>query len=582
LAGTIVYVDSKPDLPDGLGRRLNGLGFRLQHTADTHEALALVRHGVARLVMVEALIQGGRGWDLIHHIRGLERPLAEVPIVILTRGERTRDFYARALEFGVDDFLARPVQRAQVLDAILGCVEPNEPALGPVLGGSDRGTVSEVGGGLADVSVAELFLGLRDARATGVLFLQDLEEFSVQLHDGLAIRMASSWGDETFADFLLRTKRISGREHEDLLEQVHAMGESEAEAAVSIRAMSREDVQAALVDRAAEPFLDAFAWASGSWRFEHGQRLRSGQVLDRGAVKVLVQGVLQCMPSRSVRAMLDRRGALYLSKAERPPYPLQDLSPFPCEPELLNRWVGDQTVAEVLDSRVIGERELSALLIAGLVEVHDQALLELHDVLEPAPATEEAPPSLSERTQRERAAPEVASRPASRAAPRPAAASAAGSAVAQRSGKQSRADRAKDAERHFREGERHLAAKRYHQAVASFGMSSHLDPGQGDYRAHLGYALHLQNPRSDLMQREALEHIAKAIKLAPEQWKPLVYLARVFVAAGAQQNALKVLLGAVRRHPDCEPLKSELRHLQRRQSQPRPGLVARLRRWWRP
>jgi CheY-like chemotaxis protein len=580
LAGTIVYLDSKPDLPDGLDRQLNRLGFRLEHTADSSEALALVRNGVARVVLVEVLIEGGHGWDLIQRIRGLERPRAEVPIVILTRGERIREFYVRALELGADDYLARPVQRAQVLEAILGCVEPNEPALAPMLGRSGNATVSELGGGLADVSLGELLLGLRDVRATGLLFLQDLEELVVQLDNGSPIRMASSWGDETFADFLLRTKRISGQEHEDLLERMHAIGESETEAAVSIRAMSREDAKAALVDRASEPLLDAFAWTSGSWRLEHGQRLRSGQVLERGAVNVMVQGVLQWMPSRSVRAMLDRRGALYLSKVERPPYALEDLSPFPCEPELLDRWVGDQTVAEVLDSRVIGERELSALLIAGHVEVRDQALLELHEVLEPAPVTQDEPTSFSGPTQRERLGPEDTSTPASRLAAR-AAASAAGSAVAQRSGKPSRAKRAKDAERHFREGERHLAAKRYHQAVASFGMSSHLDPSQGEYRAHLGYALHLQNPGSDLMQREALEHIAKGIKLAPEQWKPLVYLARVFVAGGAQQNARKVLLGAVRRHPDCEPLKSELRHLHRRQRQPKPRLMARLRRWWR-
>ena len=94
--------------------------------------------------------------------------------------------------------------------------------------------------------------------------------------------------------------------------------------------------------------------------------------------------------------MLDRRGALYLSKVERPPDALEDLSPLPCEPELLDRFAGDQTVAEVLESGAIGERELYALLVAGLVETHDQSPLELHQVVLTAVAEEEQATELLE------------------------------------------------------------------------------------------------------------------------------------------------------------------------------------------
>ena len=51
MAGTIVYVDIEHDLPAGLARELGGLGFRLRHTVDPNEALALVRDGATRLVM---------------------------------------------------------------------------------------------------------------------------------------------------------------------------------------------------------------------------------------------------------------------------------------------------------------------------------------------------------------------------------------------------------------------------------------------------------------------------------------------------------------------------------------------------
>ena len=52
MAGTIVYVDIELDLPKGLAHELGRLGFRLQHTANLDEALALVRDGAASLAQL--------------------------------------------------------------------------------------------------------------------------------------------------------------------------------------------------------------------------------------------------------------------------------------------------------------------------------------------------------------------------------------------------------------------------------------------------------------------------------------------------------------------------------------------------
>ena len=84
-----------------------------------------------------------------------------------------------------------------------------------------------------------------------------------------------------------------------------------------------------------------------------------------------------------------------------------------------------------------------------------------------------------------------------------------------------------------------LESRRYDGAIEAFGMAAHLDPKEGEDAAHLGYALHLAQPHDELVMREALEHIARGIKQTPDRWKPLVYLGRVFVAAGERDNARK-------------------------------------------
>jgi cytochrome c-type biogenesis protein CcmH/NrfG len=95
-------------------------------------------------------------------------------------------------------------------------------------------------------------------------------------------------------------------------------------------------------------------------------------------------------------------------------------------------------------------------------------------------------------------------------------------------------------------------------AVEALGMAVHLDPNQGDYLAHLGYALFRSKPGSDTIRREALEHIAKGVKLAPDQVTPLLFLGRVFRETGASASAAKVFRKALVLSPDHHEVLQEL------------------------
>ncbi len=135
--------------------------------------------------------------------------------------------------------------------------------------------------------------------------------------------------------------------------------------------------------------------------------------------------------------------------------------------------------------------------------------------------------------------------------------------------------RAFEAESCFRKGEQFLQAKKYSAAVEAFGTSAHLDPEEGEYVAHLGYALFLSKPKEPLVLREALEHLAKGIKLSPKREKPYLYLGRIFRTNGAPDRARKMFERAVRIRPDCHAAAQELRLLESREKK-RGGLLKRL------
>jgi len=61
------------------------------------------------------------GYEVAAHVRNDPR-LRDVPIIMITSrvGEKHR---ARAIELGVDDYLGKPYQEAQLLDAIVPLVE---------------------------------------------------------------------------------------------------------------------------------------------------------------------------------------------------------------------------------------------------------------------------------------------------------------------------------------------------------------------------------------------------------------------------------------------------------------------------
>jgi chemosensory pili system protein ChpA (sensor histidine kinase/response regulator) len=97
-------------------RLLERNGMRVLTAKDGVDAMALLQEHVPDVILLDIEMPRMDGYEVAAHARNDPR-LADVPIIMITSrvGEKHR---ARAIELGVDDYLGKPYQESQLLDAI--------------------------------------------------------------------------------------------------------------------------------------------------------------------------------------------------------------------------------------------------------------------------------------------------------------------------------------------------------------------------------------------------------------------------------------------------------------------------------
>ncbi len=105
-------------------RLLERNGMRVLTARDGADALAVMEENVPDVVLLDIEMPRMDGYEVAAHMRSDDR-LKHVPIIMITSrvGEKHR---ARALELGVDEYLGKPYQESQLLEAIA-----------PLVGGDD-------------------------------------------------------------------------------------------------------------------------------------------------------------------------------------------------------------------------------------------------------------------------------------------------------------------------------------------------------------------------------------------------------------------------------------------------------------
>jgi len=120
LTGRVLLVDDSELNRNLIGRRILEQGHDLTVSADGSEALQMLAEGTFDVVVLDVVMPGMDGYEVLTRIRSDAR-FRDVPVIILTAME-DNETLVRCLELGADDYLPKgfPKQllRARLANAI--------------------------------------------------------------------------------------------------------------------------------------------------------------------------------------------------------------------------------------------------------------------------------------------------------------------------------------------------------------------------------------------------------------------------------------------------------------------------------
>lgn len=126
---SVLVVDDQPTIVEVVCSHLDRAGYGISSAADGHEAIARVAAEDPDLVILDAMLPGLDGLQVLRRIRERER----TPVILLSTKGETNDRVA-GLRLGADDYVAKPFVPAELVarvGAVLRRVD-NRPLAAPI------------------------------------------------------------------------------------------------------------------------------------------------------------------------------------------------------------------------------------------------------------------------------------------------------------------------------------------------------------------------------------------------------------------------------------------------------------------
>lgn len=113
----ILLIDDEVEFAATLAERLTLRGYTAIVAQDGEEGLARLEHDHFDFVLLDMLLPGIRGLDVLHRIR---QTWPDLPVILLTGNATSKDGI-QGMKEGARGYLMKPVDLQELLDLIEGC-----------------------------------------------------------------------------------------------------------------------------------------------------------------------------------------------------------------------------------------------------------------------------------------------------------------------------------------------------------------------------------------------------------------------------------------------------------------------------
>jgi diguanylate cyclase (GGDEF)-like protein/PAS domain S-box-containing protein len=103
----LLVVDDEPTNREMLSRRLQRAGYLVEMAADADQALALIQNREIELVLLDSMMPGMNGLELLRLLRGAYSP-ARLPVIMVTALKESEKII-EAMNLGANDYITKPI-----------------------------------------------------------------------------------------------------------------------------------------------------------------------------------------------------------------------------------------------------------------------------------------------------------------------------------------------------------------------------------------------------------------------------------------------------------------------------------------
>ncbi len=119
--GRVLLIEDEPNIATAIAFLLQRDGWRVSTHADGTTAMdAVVRHA-PDVVVLDVMLPGRSGFDILGSIRAGDRP--DLPVLMLTAKGQKQD-RERAEALGVSRFMSKPFSNRELVDAVRALSAP--------------------------------------------------------------------------------------------------------------------------------------------------------------------------------------------------------------------------------------------------------------------------------------------------------------------------------------------------------------------------------------------------------------------------------------------------------------------------